>query len=180
MTGSHGDRTVSIGRIHRARGVQGEMKVMPLTDFPERYEDLTSVLVTPPDGRPSLFEVTGARVRGTDVYLRLAGIEDRDAAEALRGSMLGVPESDVVDAGEDSVYFYDIEGMRMVDGDGTLIGTVVDVERYPASDILIVETDEGRIMVPAIAKFITAVDRGRGELTADLPAGLPFYPKGIR
>jgi len=173
-------RIIAIGRIQKAKGLRGEVKVTLLTDFPERFESLGSVFVTFVSGEIRSFRVEQARLGDRAVYIKLAGVDDRNDAENLRGAILGVSEGDVVPVDEDSIFFYDLEGMKLVNADGDLIGTVVDVERYPASDVLVVQTESGRIMVPAVKRFIKNIDRENGRLTVDLPDGLPDYPKGIR
>ena len=78
-----------VGEIVRPQGIRGEVKLRHFTDDPYRFEELDAVLRQTEDGFEPL-TVEACRVQGDDVYLKLEGFDDRNAAETLRGAMLYV------------------------------------------------------------------------------------------
>jgi 16S rRNA processing protein RimM len=81
--------TVVVGRITRAHGVEGEVAVLVLSEVPERFADGSVLLLE--DGRA--LTVGSSRPHGGRLLVTFRGVEDRAAAEALRGQVLAVPGS---------------------------------------------------------------------------------------
>ncbi len=105
-----------IGQVIKPQGVRGEIKVLPLTDDPERFLDLARVFLDETGGEA--LAVRAARTREGYAYLCLAGVEDRDAAEALRGRELFVPRAEAAPLPEGRYYIADLIGMQVVDEAG--------------------------------------------------------------
>ena len=101
-----------IGQVIKPQGVRGEIKVLPLTDDPERFLDLARVFLDETGGEA--LAVRAARTREGYAYLSLAGVEDRDAAEALRGRELFVPRAEAAPLPEGRYYIADLIGMQVV------------------------------------------------------------------
>ncbi|HEU5323947.1 MAG TPA: hypothetical protein VFX28_24310, partial [Methylomirabilota bacterium] len=90
-------RLVVIGEIARAHGLDGELRVTPLTDRPERFTRLAEcVLVDPTRDAREPRRVTGARLHGAVVLLSLAGCASAAAAAALAGRLVAVPEAEAL------------------------------------------------------------------------------------
>ncbi len=122
---------LEIGKIVGPQGLDGEVKVYPNSDFPERFvEPGKRWLLCPGKKEPQPIELLGGRyLDGKGLYvLEIAGVEDRDRAEALRGCLLMVPESDRPQLGEDEYHVLDLIGLEVfMQESGESIGTVVDV-----------------------------------------------------
>ena len=146
-------------------------------DFIQRFEKLDSVKVELPGGEIKSFEVEKVSLKDNAVLLKLKGIVNRAAADALRGLYLQVTRNELFPLDDDSYYIFDLEGMEIVYSGGT-VGNIKRVERYPANDVLIVETDTEDIMIPAVKEYIKEVDLKKRQIIVDLPEGLPSYPKG--
>ena len=158
----------AIGVIERPRGLKGEMKALPLTDFPERFDPGARIFVS---GLPRT--VTHTNWQSGRVYLYIDGVGDRDAAEALRGELIEVPEDERPAATEPFWYLDEIEGLQVVDGDGAALGTVREVLQTGANDVYIVDRGERRdLLVPALRDVVVGVDVDQGTMTVDLPGGL--------
>jgi len=116
-------------------------------------------------------EVTIAAVRRHQgrPLIRIAGIDDATAGEALVGAQLTIARADApLAAGE---YFdADLIGCRLVDETGSERGVVVDVLHYPNQDLLAIGA--GRTLLPLVAAFIAGVDVARKEIRVTVPAGL--------
>lgn len=147
--------TIRIGQIVGAFGIKGQVKVKPLTDFLERFEPgrrlrLNGDWVTLDD----VAEHKGSLI------VTLAGVEDRTRAEALQWAYLEAVGDEPPELEEDEYMTQDLIGLKAVDPLGQPLGTVLDVKRYPAHDILIVDGT----MVPAVAEFVESVDLESGTI----------------
>lgn len=122
---------LEIGKIVAPQGLDGEVRIYPNSDFPERFvEPGTRWLLCPGEKEPQPIELLGGRyLDGKGLYVvELAGVEDRARAEALRGCLLMVPESDRPQLGEDEYHVLDLVGLEVfLQESGESIGTVVDV-----------------------------------------------------
>ncbi len=165
---------VIIGRIVRPHGVRGEVKVRPETDFPERFAHLERVLLVGDAGtgpaRP--VGVEGVRRQGALVLLKLAGIEDVDAARTLQGLVLALPWEERMPLPEGSYYLAQVIGLQVRTPDGEVLGTVTEVLRTAAHDLYRVTGARGDVLLPATREVVRVVDLERGEMIVDVPEGL--------
>jgi len=149
------DDWLEIGTIVSAQGLKGELRVYPNSDFPERFEQAGQRwLQRPGETVPQPVELLGGRyVPGKALYVvRLAGVENRDQAEALRDSLLLVPESDRPTLGEDEYHVRDLIDLEVFDQlTGEAVGTVVSV--IPAGNTLLeVKLHQQPTLAPAKAE----------------------------
>lgn len=125
------DQWLEIGKIVAPQGLSGELRVYPESDFPERFEiPGTRWLCHPGDTEPKPVELlSGHYLPGKNLYvISLAGVENRNQAEALRNYKLFVPASDRPQLGEDEYHVPDLLGISVfIQESGELLGTVVDV-----------------------------------------------------
>lgn len=125
-----------------------------------------------PDGSESPVRVTGARAKGAGWILRLAGVDDRDEAEALRGAAILAPRADLPEPAPGEWWIDDLVGLEVVSDEGDTLGRLEEVLRLPANDVYVVRSDRGEILLPAIDDVIVAVDLGAGRMTVHLLPGL--------
>ncbi|MDQ7850295.1 MAG: ribosome maturation factor RimM [Armatimonadota bacterium] len=162
-----------IGRITRPHGVRGEVKVRPETDFPQRFARLRRVLLL--DQREATAReaaVEAVRHQGEVVLLKLAGVDDLEAARALQGWAVAVPWEERVPLPQDSYYLVEVLGLRVRTPSGEVLGTVTEVLRTAAHDVYRVAGEAGEVFVPATREVVRAVDLERGEMVVVLPEGL--------
>ena len=162
---------VCLGVMVGAHGVRGLVKVKSFTELPEDVAAYGPVSDKAGERHWSL-EVAG---RGKGVVLvRVEGVKDRDAAQALHGTELYVDRS-VLPALEEEETFYhaDLVGLRVEDRDGRMLGTVRSVENYGAGDLLDVEGADGKSLLLAFTRqAVPEVDLAGGRLVAVPPAEL--------
>lgn len=179
------DGWLEIGKIIAPQGLQGEMRVYPETDFPERFEvPGQRWLLRPGESEPEPVELKGGRyLEGKKLYvIKLAGVEYRDGAEELRGCKILVPESDRPQLGEDEYHVMDLIGLSVfMQESGELVGTVLNV--IPAgNDILEVklhnseEKEKGKgkntILIPFVRAIAPVVDLETSRIEITPPPGL--------
>lgn len=163
-------RRILLGRVIGAFGVRGEVKLESFTEPREqilRYQPWTLR-----DARGGEREVSGVRARQTakGIVARFPGIEDRDAAEALRGCELFVPRSVLPPPAEGEFYWVDLEGLRVRTVEGVDLGVVSYLFPTGANDVVVVrEGADGRErMIPFVRPdFIRDIDFASGMMTVD-------------
>lgn len=166
--------TVTVGRILRPHGIQGELVVEVLSDVPGRLDRGRSVLLVR-EGSPSRrVTVEAHRPHKSGALLRFAGVGDRDRAEELRGGWLEVPVSEVPEPPEGTYYHYQLVGCRCFDAGngGADLGEVVELLEDGGGLLLIVSDGERRVPVPFVGRFLRGVDVAAGRIDLDLPPGL--------
>jgi 16S rRNA processing protein RimM len=152
-----GPARLEVGRIGRAHGLRGEVAVTLSTDRTERLSP-GSVLFT--EDRELV--VTASRPQGDRWLVRFEGVDDRSAAEELRGLLL---RGERLPTGADELWVHEVVGLMVRDREGRDLGRVVAVEANPASDLLVLEGEE---LVP----LTFVVERGPDVVVVDPPAGL--------
>lgn len=161
-----------VGRIGRAHGIRGEVTVEVRTDDPgARFAD-GSVLLTDPAATGPL-TVSSTRNHSGRMLVRFEGVRGRDAAEALRGTVLLVDSADVVSPGDpDEFHDHELIGLAVHTIGGERVGEVTDVLHH-AQDVLVVERPDGEeTLVPFVAALVPEVDVQTGRLVIDPPPGL--------
>ena len=167
---------VVVGRVGRAHGVRGDVAVEVRTDDPERRFAPGTRLLTSTSGAkaPTVVTVESARWHSGRLLLHLVGVDDRTAAESLRGVLLQV-EVDPDETPTDPEEFYDhqLVGLAVVSVDGTELGTVARIDHAPASDLIVLaKTDGGTGLIPFVTAMVPTVDVTGGRVVVDLPEGL--------
>ena len=168
---------VTIGRVIKARGLRGEIKVEPLSNVLDRFKFLHEITLELKNGENINFNIEYSRISGVNIILKLNGIDDRDAAEKLRSAYINVTLDNVAPLDNNSYYIFDLVGMGVFDSGNNKIGSVTRIEQYPANDVIVVEKETEEIIIPAIKEFIVGIDLKSKKLTVNLPEGLPRYPK---
>lgn len=166
---------ILIGRVVQASGIRGEIKVKPLTDVPERLKTLRKVLVVRrgKTRQAGPVAVESAREQGKHWILKLVGIDDRSAAEALAGTDLEIEPLEAASLPKGKMYVFDIVGLEVVTDRGRPVGQVKEVLRLPPHDVYVVEDHQGReTMVPAVDAIVTRIDLGAKQMVIRPPEGL--------
>jgi 16S rRNA processing protein RimM len=163
-----------VGRVLRPHGVRGELAVEVLSDAPDRFAPGAELGAGDPDGDGPLrpVTVTAARLHLGRLLLRLDGVEDRDAAERLRGALLSIPMEAARPLAGDEFWPHQLVGLAVVDRQGRRRGEVADVLPGTAHDLLAVDLPGGeRRLVPAVAALVT-VELEAGRVLVDAVPGL--------
>lgn len=153
-----------IGEITRPQGVRGEMRVRPYTDDPMRFEDLDEVYVKRGD-KYEARGITFVRLNSDDVVIiRMDGVGDANAVEALRGEKLYVDREHAVELPEDADFIVDLIGCRVTDDEGNDYGKITDVMQPGGNDVYVISGKRGEVLVPALKSVVISVDTKVGEM----------------
>lgn len=173
MTRAH---RVELGHVVGAHGLRGEIRVRFLGDDAGNLLEATGVWLGrgAEDADARHVEVRHARPgRPGEVRMTLAGVEGRDAAEALRGQTLMAEPRDLETLPDGEYYWYEFIGCEVVGHDGRPIGTVREIWETGAHDVLVVEDAVGaQRLLPTAAEFLREVDIERGRIVIEVIPGL--------
>lgn len=160
----------TIGIISKPHGIRGELNVMLLTDYPGSILKGSVLYLDESCTQEILVEniyLKRVKGRGTAV-MKLSGIDSRDGAETLRGSLLYRKAEDSPVLGEDQYWVDDLEGCMAQDTDGREIGIVEEVEVLPSNENLVIRPKDskqekegkkrGLVYVPLVDEYIEGVD----------------------
>jgi len=149
-----------LGTIVKPQGLGGEVKLRHETGDATRFFELENALLKR-TGALTPVRVLSARLSGGDVFLTLEGVEDRDAAEKLRGAELYVDRENARPLRAGEVFIADLIGLAAVDTQGNAIGTLTDVLQPGGTDVLVFSTPEGPMMAPHLKKLVKDITKDR-------------------
>jgi 16S rRNA processing protein RimM len=168
---------IEVGRILDAWGVKGWVKVLPHSTEPEAMFAAKNWFLQVPEARfrPGFTAFSGTvsiaidecKVHSDTVVAKIAALEDRNAAEALRGARIFLPRSSFPKASEDEYYWVDLIGLQVVNREGVNLGTVRDLMTTGPHSVLCVEfqvlAEDGisataERMIPFVTAYVDTVD----------------------
>jgi 16S rRNA processing protein RimM len=167
------EKLIPIGRISAAHGVRGWLRMHVFGDGGDALRPGVALHVTGPKGGTQVYEirqVTSGRKSG-EARLALEGVSDRDAADALRGSVVAVAAAELGAAGDGEVWVHDLIGCRVASEAGEDIGEIRGLWEAGASDVLVVAArDGGEHLVPAA--FLRDIDLAARRVVVEVLPGL--------
>ena len=178
-----GEIEVVVGRIGKPHGIRGEVTLDVRTDEPDRrFAPGTTLRAEAPAGadrRPASLTVARARWHQSTLLVTFEELADRNAAEAVRGTVLHATIGpDDMPEDPDEYYDHQLVGLDVVDLDGTHLGQVKALVHGSAQDLLTVRTPDGRdTLVPFVSALVPEVDLDAGRIVvADRPGLVTPFP----
>lgn len=162
---SEANSRVVIGKVGAPHGLSGEVRVFPLTDFPDRFRGMKHVYV----GEESL-AIAGVRYQNDTILLRFSGYDSREVAAVLTGQLLTVDRAEAVPLKEGEYYTFDIIGLQVEDEEGQVLGKVTDVLQTGSNDVYVVEAAEQakQILIPALKSVVRRIALREGKMVVRL------------
>lgn len=163
-----------VGRLTKAHGLKGAIKIELFTDVPEkRFVPGAVFTLQVPTSSPwhgKTLELGELRYYNQQPVAFFKDIGDRETAESLVKAILWV-DQDLTETEEDAWFDEQLVGLDVL-RDGRKVGTVAKIDHFPAQDLLTVATENGDVLVPFVKAIVTAVDTQAGTITVDPPLGL--------
>lgn len=142
-----------IGQIVKVQGLKGDMRVYPLTNYKERFEEIDWVYIS--DDTETKYEIEKVRYKGNVVILKIKGIDTINDAEKLIKKYLKIPRENARELEDDEYFISDLIGIKAYTVDGEYVGVLNDVLQTGANDVYLIKNDENKeILIPAIKKFV--------------------------
>lgn len=170
---SAGDDWVAVGEVARPHGVRGELRLKLFNRESDVLLDVDRVRLRSRDGVEREMNLEGVRRADAAMLVKLAGVDDRDQVEELRGARVSVPRASLPALGDGEFYAHDVIGRVAVLPDGAVVGTIADLVSYPTVDVLVVRDAEGgRWEVPAIEQYLDVPRPGADRVALRTLEGL--------
>jgi 16S rRNA processing protein RimM len=163
---------ITIGKAVKPFGVKGEMKIEPMTDFPERFRELGRVYLVSPAGHELVCTVKSVRYAGQTPILLFNGYDAPEKAKALNGWFVKVPAEETVPLPEGQYYWYELIGMTVFSEDGEKLGVISDIFETGSNDVYVMKRGKQEVYLPATKEVIKQVDRKKKLMTIHLMDGL--------
>ncbi|MDT7689136.1 MAG: rRNA processing protein RimM [Acidobacteriota bacterium] len=165
---------VTVARIAKPRGIRGEVAAELLTDFPDRFDFVEELIAVFPNGRRERLALESHWLHGDRVVLKFKGFDSPEAAAALAGCELAVPESEAVELEEGEFYDWQLEGCRVETIEGGAVGTVREVLHTGGEAPVLVIRDESERenLVPLAESICVEIDVSAKLIRVDAPEGL--------
>jgi 16S rRNA processing protein RimM len=162
------ERRILLGRIAAAHGIRGDLLIETYTGAPQ---DIASYGPLQSEDGGRSFKVKVIRTTPKGVIAHVTGIDDRNAAETLKGISLYVDRGRLPAPGDGEYYHADLVGLRAEDGQGRAIGTVVAVQNYGAGDLLELRKEGKRAteLIPFTQACVPTVDISGGRVVIVAP-----------
>lgn len=142
---------IIIGKLGKTRGLKGELKIIPLTDFEGRFDGLTKIFV---GGK--LMKVESVNHIGDEIFIKFEGVDNRESAKTLTNKFLTLPRSQAAPLDEGEFYTFDIIGCEVFANEKNL-GVVTAVLKTGSNDVFQVNGDK-EILIPALKSVVKKID----------------------
>ncbi|MDD4170344.1 MAG: ribosome maturation factor RimM [Desulfotomaculaceae bacterium] len=164
---------ICIGKILNTQGNRGAVRILPLTDYPERFQQMEQVRVLVND-LPRELVIEKSYPHKKFIILKFKELQDMNAAEELKGGLLVVTRNELMPLAEGSFYIFDLIGIDVYDYDctGNYLGKITDVLLTGANDVYVVENGPKPVLIPALKKVVKEIDLTGRRMVVELPEGL--------
>ncbi len=152
------EELIIIGKITKPHGVKGELKVLPSSSNPHRFEQIDEVWLTGEGRKPVLQRIQGLRYNKDFVLLKLAGYDTLTQAKELAGVELGIPKSRLLQLSDSTYYQFDIIGCKVYTADRRYLGKVESILHTGSNDVYVVQGESGEYLIPAIKQAIAEIN----------------------
>lgn len=174
MSPAPAEDLVVLGKIVSVHGIKGDVKVYSFTD------PLTNVLDYPRwtlrrDHEVKQVELASGRLQGKVLVAKLKGLEDREVARTYAGFEICVPRSQLPELSDGEFYWYQLEGLKVIDQTGQLLGAVDHLFETGANDVIVVKPCAGSLddrerLLPYTGQCVLSINLDAGEMQVDWDA----------
>lgn len=164
------DRLVAVGKVVKAHGVRGHLRLVPFGETLEGLGAGEEVSARLPDG--SIQRLITVEIRTQRKSVLFLSREVRTAAEAQRlvGAEICVPESRLPALAADEFYWHQLIGLEVMSVDGRRLGTIRQIIETGSNDVYVVQDGREEVLIPALAEVVREVNLERRLMVVDLPA----------
>jgi 16S rRNA processing protein RimM len=160
-----------VGEITTVHGIQGELRVLPLTDDPSRMEELTRVYCRTAKGTQVLHPQS-VRYHRACAVMKFKEIPDRTAAEEYRGCWLWIPKNERRKLPPDRFYQDQLLDIEVLDEEDQSLGRIKEIVQTGANDVYVVKDVQSEWLLPALKSIIFKVDVEERKMWVRIPPGL--------
>jgi 16S rRNA processing protein RimM len=165
---------VVLGKIVSVHGVRGEVKVYSFTDPVDNVLEYRRWTLRR-DSEVKQVELASGRLQGKVLVAKLKGLDDREVARSFAGFEICVPRSELPELSDGEFYWYQLEGLRVIDQAGQLLGKIDHLFETGANDVMVVKPcidslDQRERLLPYTEQCVLSIDLAAGEMRVDWDA----------
>jgi len=163
---------LEIGKIVKAHGLKGRVKVLSYLESGELLRSLDEVYIGQQNGNNVRFCLRDFQVKGKCFYLEMEGVESIDQAEALLGLPVLVPVDRLEPLEEGQYYWQQLMGLEVITEEGLFVGKIAEIFPTGSNDVFVCRGGEKEVLLPAIEEVVLNIDLGKGMMTVRILEGL--------
>jgi len=162
----------TIGKIVNTHGIKGEVRVVPTTDDPKRFQKLKEIYIERTDMQ--LYKVESVRYHKNFVLIKFEGVDSINDAELFKNATLKIDKKDGLPLAKDEYYIGDLFNLEVVTEEGRMLGEIVDIIYTGSNDVYVIKNKETQkeLLIPAIKQVIKKVDLQQKTMIVRLLEGL--------
>lgn len=163
---------VRVGQIVNTQGLRGDVRVYPLTDYKERFEELEYVYLE--NTEDYKLEIEKIRYKNSLVILKFKGLDNINDVEKFKDKYILIDKENLRELPKDTYYISDLIGSEIIDMDDNIIGNLLDVIQNAAQDIYVVENkiNKKKIFIPVVKEFVREVNTKDKKIKVKLIEGM--------
>lgn len=162
---------IRVGKITNTHGHKGALKVQPLTDYPERFEEILDLYVVDGEKKEKI-TIDSIKYQKNNLILEINEIKDMNQAELYKGKYLFIEKEDARPLPEGRYFIFQLVGLNVYEGD-TLLGVISEVIQTGSNDVYVVKREKGKkdILIPALKKVVKDIDLENKRMQVELLEG---------
>lgn len=164
---------LEIGKIVNTQGIHGDLRIIPTTDDPKRFELLEFIIVENTNGS-NQYEIEKVWYHKQFVILKLKGISSINEGEKLKDSIIKIPKELALPLDNDEYYIGDLYDLEVYTNKDEYLGNIIDIIFTGSNDVYIVKDKKTNkeLLIPAIKQCILSIDLDKKRMVVDLMEGL--------
>lgn len=160
-----------IGKIINTHGINGELKILPLTDDIKRFNKLKQIYIEK-NGNLTLFTIQSVRYNNNFVIIKLETINDMTSAQQLKECYIKINRENAAKLPKGSYYISDMIGLDVKTDDGEYLGKIKDILQPGGNDIYVIDYNECELLIPATKEVVKSIDLENKIMMVKLLEGL--------
>ncbi|MFB4167521.1 ribosome maturation factor RimM [Virgibacillus sp. JSM 102003] len=167
------DKMFNVGKIVNTHGIKGEVKVLRISDFDERFEAGGTLFIVKENKTPIELEIDSHRVHKGFDLLQFKGFDNISDVEHYKGAYLKITEDQLTDLDEDEYYYHEIIGCDVYLNSGEKLGVIKEILSPGANDVWVMKQDKGKdVLIPYIEEVVKQVDVEASKVIIEPMEGL--------
>lgn len=166
------DALVLVGKVTRPQALRGWFRVLPEADDLEVFAPGRDIWMAARNRSIEAYRIEHVEIRQRIVLLKVAGIDSIEAVEPYRGQLIYLDQETLPPLPEDSFYYFELAGCRVILEDESELGIIHEVQAGSGGDLIVVRQGDREILIPAAREFVKSVSIAEKIVVVELPEGL--------